>query len=117
MIILVCIFPGAIARIYTDIPDLVKASIPAIIVMTSSYLINIPGQVVFMAVSGTGSTRTAFRLELIALGVYMLYCYIVVGTIKADVAICWTAEHVYAGFLFLCGWMYMRSGRWKDRRI
>lgn len=117
MVALVCIFPGAIARIYTDIPDLVTASIPTIVVMTTSYLINIPGQVVFMAVSGTGSTKTAFRLELIALGIYMLYCYIVVGTIKADVAVCWTAEHVYAGVLFLCGWIYMRSGRWKNRRI
>ena len=85
--------------------------------MTSSYLINVAGQVYFMAVSGTGSTKTAFRLELIALILYMVYCYVVIGRIKADIAVCWTAEHVYAGALFLCGWIYMRSGRWKNRRI
>ena len=117
MIILFCLFPEAIARIYTDIPDLVYACVPALIVMCSSYFLNVGGQVYFMAVSGTGSTKTAFRLELVALAVYMIYCTVIIGILKLDVAICWTAEHVYAGMLFLCSWLYMRSGRWKNRRI
>ena len=117
MIIIFCLFPETIARIYTDIPDLVYACVPALIVMCSSYFLNVGGQVYFMAVSGTGSTKTAFRLELVALAVYMLYCTVIIGILKLDVAICWTAEHVYAGMLFLCSWLYMRSGRWKNRQI
>ena len=117
LVILFCLFPHAIARIYTDIPSLIDASVPAIIVMCSSYFINVAGQVFFMAVSGTGSTKTAFRLELAALAVYMVYCTIIIGMMKSDVAVCWTAEHVYAGALLVCGWLYMRSGRWKGRRI
>ena len=117
MITLVCIFPEVIARIYTDIPDLIQASAPAIIVMTSSYLLNVGGQVFFQAVSGTGSTKTAFKLEMVALVVYMIYCTVIIGILKLDVAVCWTAEHVYAVVLFLCSWIYMRSGRWKHRRI
>ena len=117
LVILFCLFPHAIARIYTDIPSLIDASVPAIIVMCSSYFINVAGQVFFMAVSGTGSTKTAFRLELVALAVYMVYCTIIIGMMKSDVAVCWTAEHIYAGALLICGWLYMRSGRWKGRRI
>lgn len=117
MIIFFCLFPEAIARIYTDIPSLVSASVPALMVMSSSYFITVAGQVLFLAVSGTGSTKTAFRLELIALAVYMAYCWLIIGHLKMDVAICWTAEHVYAGMLLLCSWWYMRSGRWKNRRI
>lgn len=117
MILLFCLFPEAIARIYTDIPDLITASIPALIVMCTSYFVNIGGQVFFLAVSGTGSTKTAFRLELVALTIYMIYCYLIIGVIKADVAVCWTAEHVYAGILLICSWVYLRSGRWKNRRI
>lgn len=117
MMILVFLFPESIAGIYTDIPDLIKASVPAILVMTSSYLVSVGGQVFFLAVSGTGSTKTAFRLEMIALVVYTAYCIIIVGIFKLDVAICWTAEHVYGGILLLCSWLYMRSGRWKSRRI
>ena len=117
MILLFCLFPEAIARIYTDIPDLITASVPALIVMTTSYFINIAGQVLFLAVSGTGSTKTAFRLELIALTVYMFYCWLIIGHLKMDVAVCWTAEHVYAFMLMLCSGIYIRSGRWKNRRI
>ena len=117
MIILFCLFPEMIARIYTDIPDLINASVPAMVVMCSSYFLNVGGQVFFQAVSGTGSTKTAFKLEMVALTVYMIYCTIIIGILKLDVAICWTAEHVYAGMLFLCSWLYMRSGRWKNRRI
>ena len=117
MIILFCLFPEMIARIYTDIPDLINASVPAMVVMCSSYFLNVGGQVFFQAVSGTGSTKTAFKLEMVALTVYMIYCTVIIGILKLNVAICWTAEHVYAGMLFLCSWLYMRSGRWKNRRI
>ena len=117
IVIIFCIFPESIARIYTDIPNLIQASVPAIIVMTSSYLLNVGGQVYFQAVSGTGSTKTAFKLELIALAAYMVYCTVIIGILKLDVAICWTAEHIYALVLFICGWIYMRSGRWKNRKI
>ena len=117
MVIAFCIFPEAVARIYTDIPDLVIASAPALIVMCSSYFIQVPGMIFFQAVSGTGSTKTAFKLELIALAVYLIYCTVIIAMMKSDVAICWTAEHVYGGVLLICSWWYLRSGRWKNRRI
>ena len=117
MIILIGLFPETIARIYTDIPELITASIPAMLVMVSSYFINVGGQVLFLAVSGTGSTKTAFRLEMVALVIYTAYCTLIVGILKLDVAICWTAEHVYAGVLLICSLWYMRSGRWKNRKI
>ncbi len=117
MIILFCLFPESIARIYTDIPDLILASVPSMVVMCSSYFLSVGGQVFFLAVSGTGSTKTAFRLELIALTVYMIYCSLIIGWLKLDVAICWTAEHIYAGMLLICSWWYLRSGRWKNRSI
>ena len=117
MIIIFCIFPETIIRIYTDIPSLVSASVPAMIVMSSSYFLNIGGQVLFQAVSGTGSTKTAFKLEMVALVAYMIYCTVIIGILKLDVAVCWTAEHVYAGILLICSLWYMRSGRWKNRRI
>jgi Na+-driven multidrug efflux pump len=117
MILAFCLFPQAVARIYTDIPAVIAASAPALIVMSTSYLFNVGGQVFFLAVSGTGSTNTAFRLELIALVVYMAYCTIIIGWLRLDVAVCWTAEYVYGGMLLLCSWLYMRSGRWKNRKI
>ena len=117
MIIVFCLFPETVARIYTDIPDLIHASVPALVVMLSSYFLAVGGQVLFLAVSGTGSTKTAFKLELIALAAYMVYCTVIIGILKLDVAVCWTAEHVYSGALLICSWIYIRSGRWKNKAI
>lgn len=62
-------------------------------------------------------TDTAFKLELIALAVYMIYCTVIIEWLRLDIAICWTAEYVYAGMLLLLGGIYMHSGRWKNRSI
>ena len=117
MVVLFCMFPEIIAQIYTDIPELVEASAPALIVMCSAYFLNVGGLIFFQAVSGTGSTKTAFKLELIALAFYLAYCTVVIAVLKADVAVCWTAEHVYGGVLLICNWRYMRSGKWKNKKI
>ena len=87
------------------------------VIMCTSYFLNIGGQVFFLAISGTGSTKTAFKLEMIALTFYVIYCTVIIGMMKLDVSVCWTAEHIYGGTLLICSWWYMRSGRWKNRRI
>ena len=50
--------------------------------------------------SGTGKTKTAFRLELVALAVYVLFCVVVIEVLRSDVAICWISEAVYALVIF-----------------
>ena len=117
MILLFCLFPQAVARIYTDIPDIITASVPTMFIMSTSYLLHVGAQVFFLAISGTGSTKIAFRLEMASLAVYMAYCTVVIGWLKPDVAICWTAEYVYGGVLLMFSWWYLRSGRWKNRSI
>lgn len=117
MILLFCLFPQAVARIYTDIPDIITASVPTMFIMSTSYLLHVGAQVFFLAISGTGSTKIAFRLEMASLAVYMTYCTVVIGWLKPDVAVCWTAEYVYGGVLLMFSWWYLRSGRWKNRSI
>ena len=117
MILLFCLFPQAVARIYTDIPEVVAASVPTMFIMSTSYLLHVGAQVFFLAISGTGSTKIAFRLELTSLAVYMAYCAVVIGWFKPDVAVCWTAEYVYGAVLLACSWCYLKSGRWKNRKI
>ena len=79
MILLFCLFPQAVARIYTDIPDIITASVPTMFIMSTSYLLHVGAQVFFLAISGTGSTKIAFRLEMASLAVYMTYCTVVIG--------------------------------------
>ena len=115
--LLFCMFPKAIISIYTDIPDLIPATIPSMVVMCSSYIFTVGAMIFFQGVSGTGSTKAAFRLELTALVIYAIYCTITAGILKLDVAICWSAEHVYALALLVICYAYLRSNRWKNRKI
>jgi putative MATE family efflux protein len=114
---LFCLFPKAIISIYTDIPDLIPATIPSMIVMCSSYVFTVGAMIFFQAVSGTGSTKAAFRLELTALVIYAIYCTVTAGILKLDVAICWSAEHVYALALLIICYAYLRGNRWRNRKI
>ena len=117
IIVIFALFPKQVIGIFTDMPEIIDATVPAMLVMASSYLINTGGNICFNASIGTGNTRTVFVLESIALIVYVCYCTLVCTIIKADIAICWTAEHVYAlAMLILCG-LYLRSGRWKGKKI
>ena len=114
---LFCLFPKAIISIYTDIPDLIPATIPSMIVMCSSYVFTVGAMIFFQGVSGTGSTKAAFRLELTALVIYAIYCTVTAGILKLDVAICWSAEHVYALALLIICYAYLRGNRWRNRKI
>lgn len=114
LLVAFAIVPEWVIRIYTDIPDLVKATVPAMLVMVSSYLFTAPAQIFFNALSGTGNTRKAFILEMISLAIYVIYCTIVVSWLKADIAICWTAEHVYSFFVLLLSGLYMFKGKWRN---
>ncbi len=113
ILILFCLFPEAVLSIYTDINDLRQASVPSLLVLCASYILTIPATVCFQAVSGTGRTKTAFRLELVALAVYVIFCVVVIEILRSDVAICWTSEAVYAIVIFFCSAIYLRGGRWK----
>lgn len=111
------IFPGTIIRIFTNIPGLIDISIPSMLVMTASYVVSVPGIILFQAVAGTGNTQKAFILEVAALSIYVAYCYAIMYIIKADIAVCWTADSVYAlATVIFCG-LYLKSGRWKGKKI
>ena len=114
---LFALFPQVVLGIYTDIPYLREASVPALWVLCSAYLIMVPANVYFQAVSGTGNTRTALALELCVLGIYLVYITYIILYLKVDVALCWTTEHVYATFILLFCYFYIKKGNWQKKKI
>lgn len=109
--------PKLLLRIYTDNPDLINASVPSLWVMGTAYLIHVAGFNWFNAVSGTGNTRKAFLLEAVTLTIYAFYVYYIAYYLKADVAICWTSEHIYGVFTLLLSYSYMKWGKWQTKKI
>lgn len=114
LVVIFMLFPQGILSIYTDMEELREAAVPSLWVMCSIYILQVPSNVYFQAVSGTGHTRTAFMLEFSTLLIYVAYITVVVLWLRLDVAICWTAELVYTFFILLFCRRYMQRGRWNN---
>ncbi len=117
LLAIILVFPSLVLRSYTDNLQLVEASVPALLVMASAYLIQTPALIWFNSVSGTGNTRAAFALEMAAIATYAGYVWWVVIRLRADVAWCWTTEHLYGTVMFLLAYLYMRKADWQSKKI
>ncbi len=117
ILILLWIFPEYAMRIFTDDPALVAQGIGSLYVMSVSILFTTPAFILFNAVSGTGNTRSGFILEMISLAVYSAFVYFFIVLCKPDVALCWIAEYVYAAVMLTLSYWYLKSGKWKGKKV
>jgi len=111
------VFPQLILSVYTPDSSLIEASIPSLRVM----LIVVPfigfANVYFHAVSGTGNTRTALMLEMATLAIYIFYMWLSIIHLKFPLEYCWTCEYVYAVFIFIFSFTYLKKGNWRNKKI
>ena len=114
--ILIALFPELVLRIYTDNTDLIAGSVSSLWVMLSSYLIAVPAFIFFFSVSGTGNTQTALLIDMVSIFVYVFYALWVGIRIHADVAVCWTTEHVY-DLMILFAFFYLWKGNWQNKKL
>ena len=111
------IFPHQIIALFTDIPSLIEGSVPTLWVMCAAILVTLPWNVYLQSVAGTGNTRMCLRFDAVALGIYAVYCTIIIGIMKSSIALCWTADGVYS----LCIWIQciikLHRKKWQDKTI
>lgn len=117
IIICFALFPHLILSIYTDMHDLQDASVHTLWVLCGAYLFMIPANVYFQAVSGTGNTRIALLLEFTTMSIYLMYTSYIILYLKVSVAMCWTTEYVYAIFVLLFSYLYLKKGNWRQKKI
>ena len=114
--ILITLFPDLVLRIYTDNPELIQSAVSSLWVMLSSYLLAVPAFIYFFSVSGTGNTQVALWIDMASISVYVAYTFLVGVWLHADVAVCWTTEHVY-NMMLLISFFYLWKGNWRNKRL
>jgi putative MATE family efflux protein len=114
MVTMGTIFPGLALKIYTNSPELISASLPALYVVNVAALFLAVGFVFFSAVSGTGKTHVSFLIELIVIFFYLLTAYILADILRKEVYIVWMTEYFYAFLLGILSYIYLKSGKWKS---
>lgn len=115
--ILTALLPYWTLRIYTDDPSLINYAIPSLWVMLTTNIPCVAAFVYQFSLSGTGNTRTTLLIVLGTSVIYTTYSILMVYGFRADVAVCWTADHVYYCCILAASYLYMRYGNWRARRI
>lgn len=117
LLLLIALLPAPLLHIYTDNADLIKSTIPSLFVMASAYLLNVPSNILFSTVSGTGNTRSALFIELATLSIYVLYIVVMIFRFKVDVAVAWTTEHIYSVIMLFLVMLYLKKADWQHKKI
>jgi len=111
------IFPGLALKIYTNDPELISVSLPALYVVNVAALFLAVGYVFFNAVSGTGKTQVSFLIELVVIFFYLAAAFILAEILRQEVYIVWMTEYFYAFLLGGMSYFYLKSGKWKTSRV
>jgi putative MATE family efflux protein len=114
---LLLLFSTQFLHLYDNDPTLIAFAKPSLIVIVLATLIMSISTVVFNGVVGTGNTLINLTIEVTSVFVYLTYCYFIIQRMRLPLAYAWCSEFVYWSFLFIISFAYLKSGRWKGKRI
>ena len=115
--IILNLFPEWFLSFYGQGDDFIRDAIPVVRVVSLALLFMSFGTVWLNAVTGTGNTVVNLTIELITIVVYSLYCYIVLEYLDLPITWGWGSEWVYWISMFSMAYIYLRSGKWKNKKI
>ncbi len=118
---LVCLFlnlfPHAFLSIYGQGEDFITAAIPVLRIVSSALLFMSISVVWMNAVTGTGNSKMNLLSEFAAITLYCIYVYTVLEKMNLPLVWGWASEWIYWTTIFIPSFWYIRSGRWKNRKI
>ena len=68
-------------------------------------------------IAGAGDSKTAFKIELIAISIYLLGAYLVTVKFPQTITVVWCLEYVYFSLMLFAAMYYIRKGKWKTIQI
>ena len=114
---LLVLLPRLFLSVYTNEAELITASIPSVVVIALASLSSAASSIAFSAISGTGNTRHAFLLEMLALAVYTLYIYVAVVRLRLPVHLSFVSDIVYYVAITIGSIVYFRRAAWYQKDV
>jgi Na+-driven multidrug efflux pump len=115
--VLLNIFPEAFLSLFGQDEGFTAAALPVLRIVTVALLMMSVATIMLNMVTATGNTRITFYIEVIAVVLYCLYIYIVSELFFLPITYSWMSEWLYWICLFTPSFLYVRSGRWKNKKI
>ncbi len=95
----------------------IEEGIPVLRIVSLALLMMSFGTIWLNAVTGTGNTQVNLWIELITLVIYSVYVYLTLEYFHLSIVWGWGSEWVYWISMFTMAYLYMQSGRWKNKLI
>lgn len=115
--ILLNIFPALFLSVYGQSAAFVAEAIPVIRVISVALVLMSVSTVFLNAVTGSGNSRITLLVEIQAIIFYCIYVYLVLDYFFLDITYGWMSEWLYWIVLMTPSWLYLRSGKWKNKQI
>lgn len=115
--ILINLFPRILLSAYGQDEAFITAAIPVVRVVTTAMVLMSFSVIWVNAVTGTGNSRVTFLIELITIILYCIYVWLVLEKYSLSITIGWMSEWLYWLSMFFFAWLYMRTGKWKNKVI
>jgi putative MATE family efflux protein len=117
LIFLTGIFASFIFRFYTDDVALIHDCMPLLPVILGATLLLAPAFIFFSSVSGTGNTQITFRNEMVVITCYLLFTFLIVRIPGISTPVVWLAEVVYSTTMGSLSFLYLRYGKWRNKKV
>ena len=115
--ILLNLFPRVLLSIYGQDETFTIVAIPVMRVVTTAMVLMSFSVICLNAITGTGNSRVTLLIEVITIVLYCLYVYLVLEKYFLSITYGWMSEWLYWLSIFSLSYLYIRSGKWKNKVI
>ncbi|MGN6617934.1 MAG: MATE family efflux transporter [Ilyomonas sp.] len=115
--LLLNLIPEIFLSIYQQGDDFIIHAIPVLRIVSTALILMSVSTVWLNAVVGTGNSKMNLFSESISILFYCIYIYVVLEVMQLPITVGWASEWLYWICLFIPSFWYLKSGRWKGRKI
>jgi O-antigen/teichoic acid export membrane protein len=94
-----------------------QEGIPVLRVVSIALLFMSVATVWLNGVTGTGQSKINLGIEFVAIIIYLVYAYLTIEYFNFPITIGWICEIIYWITLLIPSYWYIRSNRWKGKKI
>lgn len=115
--ILLNLIPDSFLSLFGQGEEFNSAALPVLRVVSIALVLSSISTILLNTVTASGNTRITFYIEVGAILLYCIYIYMVSEYFFLPISYGWMSEWLYWTSLALPSAWYLRSGRWKNKRI
>ena len=115
--LLMNLFPGIFLRLYGRGDGFISDAIPVVRIVSAGVLFMSVATVWLNGVTGTGNTKINLGIEIVAIALYSIYVYLVLHVWNLSLVWAWASEMLYWTVLFSLSFIYLQSGKWRNKVI